>query len=91
MNECVHCIVSGRVHGVFYRASTQEQALRLGLKGWVRNMADGRVELKACGSEQQLKQLQDWLRQGPPDAQVNDVVCEEVEVFEGGDTFEVRY
>ena len=90
MNQCVHCIVSGRVQGVFYRAWTQEQALRLGLKGWVRNMADGRVELKACGSEQQLKQLQDWLSQGPPKSQVNEVVCEEVEILDSSDTFDVR-
>jgi acylphosphatase len=91
MNQCVHCIVSGHVQGVFYRAATQEQALRLGLKGWVRNMADGRVELVACGSEQQLKQLQDWLWQGPPKSQVNDVVCKEVVATDVGSDFEVRY
>jgi acylphosphatase len=76
---------------VFYRAATQEQASGLGLTGWVRNMADGRVELKACGSEQQLKQLQDWLWQGPPKSQVNGVVCEVLEAEEGSDTFELRY
>ncbi|WP_126453941.1 acylphosphatase [Sulfuriflexus mobilis] len=90
MKPCVHCIVSGHVQGVFYRAATQEQALSLGLKGWVRNLADGRVELKACGPAQQLQQLQDWLWQGPPHAQVNDVVCEEVEALEVSTTFEVR-
>ena len=91
MNECVHCIGSGRVQGVFYRAWTQEQALRTGLSGWVKNLPDGRVELKACGLEQQLKQLQDWLWQGPPKSQVNEVVCEVVEAGEGSDTFELRY
>jgi acylphosphatase len=54
-------------------------------------MADGRVELKACGSAQQLKQLQGRLRQGPPKAQVNEVVCEVVEAEVGSDTFELRY
>lgn len=91
MSRCVHCIVSGRVQGVFYRAATREQAAALGLTGWVRNMADGRVELKACGAGQQLKLLQDWLWQGPPHAQVNDVVCEVVDDAVAGNDFEVRY
>jgi acylphosphatase len=75
---------------VFYRAWTQEQALKLGLTGWVRNMADGRVELRACGPEQPLKQLHDRLRQGPPKSQVSDVECEVVEADVSSD-FEVRY
>jgi acylphosphatase len=76
---------------VFYRAWTQEQASGLGLTGWVRNTADGRVELKACGSEQPLKQLQDQLWQGPPKSQVNEVLCEKVDAGDAGSDFEVRY
>lgn len=91
MSLCVHCVVSGRVQGVFYRASTQEQALSLGLKGWVKNMGDGQVELKACGSAQHIKQLQDWLWQGPPNAQVNEVVCEDSDDVDVANNFEVRY
>lgn len=91
MSQCVHCIISGRVQGVFYRAETEEQALKLALKGWVRNMSDGRVELKACGSEQQLQQLQNWLWRGPTKAQVNKVVCEVVDDAVESNGFEVRY
>jgi len=91
MKQCVHCIVSGHVQGVFYRAATEEQAGRLGLSGWINNLPDGRVEVTACGNEQQLKQLQAWLWQGPPHAQVSEVVCEEVAAADVGNDFEVRY
>lgn len=91
MSRCVHCVVSGHVQGVFYRVATREQALVMGLTGWVRNMADGRVELKACGPEQQLKLLQDWLWQGPLHAQVSEVVCEVADAPVAGNDFEVRY
>lgn len=72
-----HFIVSGRVQGVWYRASTHKQATRLGLRGWVRNLADGRVELVAGGDQEALDQLQAWLWEGPPLAQVDLVLVEE--------------
>lgn len=62
--------VSGRVQGVFYRQSTQDKAVGLGLSGWVRNLPDGRVELVAAGSQPQLAALEAWLHQGPPRASV---------------------
>ena len=62
--------VSGRVQGVFFRASTREQALRLGLAGSATNLADGRVEVVASGSPAALTELEAWLRHGPPQAQV---------------------
>jgi len=80
----IHCIVSGRVQGVFFRASTQDIANRLGLKGWVKNRHDGAVELHACGEDKSLKQLQVWLSKGPADATVTDVVCETVGCHEVG-------
>ena len=73
---CIHCIVSGRVQGVFFRASTREQALSLGLSGEVRNLPDGRVAVTACGSQAALESLQQWLRAGPPQAAVSGVQCE---------------
>jgi acylphosphatase len=73
---CRRYVVSGQVQGVFYRASTEATARRLGLNGWVRNLPDGRVELVACGEEATLKQLEKWLWQGPPHAQVEQVQCE---------------
>lgn len=76
---CTRCLVSGRVQGVFYRAATQRKAQALGLTGWVRNLPNGRVELVASGTEHALRELQDWLWQGPPHAQVTDVRCEPAE------------
>ena len=74
--HCRHFWVSGRVQGVYYRATTRQQAQQLGLRGWVRNLKDGRVELIACGSEQALDQLCAWLWQGPDNAMVTDVIMQ---------------
>lgn len=63
--------VTGRVQGVWFRASTQERAAGLGLDGWVRNLADGRVEVLASGTEGQLERLEAFLREGPPGARVD--------------------
>ena len=67
---CVCCHVSGRVQGVCYRAATQEQARVLGLRGYARNLADGRVEVLVRGSAAAVDQLVDWLAEGPPMAKV---------------------
>lgn len=75
---CMRCLVAGRVQGVFFRASTRHQAQVLGLSGYAKNLADGRVEVLACGNPEQVAQLQDWLRQGPPSAQVTGLSCEPV-------------
>ena len=69
-------LISGRVQGVFYRASTREQALRLGLSGHARNLADGRVEVVAHGAPEALDALERWLWQGPPAAAVEQVARE---------------
>lgn len=70
---CLHGYVSGRVQGVYYRQSTQQQAERLGIDGWVRNLADGRVEVLLEGDEAVVRELQVWLHEGPPDAEVTAV------------------
>lgn len=70
-------LVSGRVQGVFYRASAREQALALGLDGHARNLPDGRVEVLASGSSMALEALERWLWQGPPAARVEAVVRED--------------
>ncbi len=79
MTKCIRCHVSGRVQGVFYRASTRREALRLGISGWARNLPDGRVEVLACGEEEALEALLAWLREGPPHARVEEVEWEPVE------------
>jgi len=66
-------LVSGKVQGVFFRASARNEALRLGLRGHARNLSDGRVEVIAHGSGDALHQLEQWLWQGPPAAKVEQV------------------
>jgi acylphosphatase len=77
---CRRCLVSGRVQGVFFRASTRQQAIALGVTGYARNLPDGRVEVLACGDESALQILQAWLREGPVGATVSGVQCEKVDV-----------
>lgn len=79
MTICVRCIVSGRVQGVFFRATTQRKALELNISGWARNLPDGRVEVLACGDEDKVRELQDWLWLGPQHANVTDVNVARVE------------
>lgn len=89
MKKAMHCYISGRVQGVCFRMATREQASLFGISGWVRNLPDGRVEVMACGEEERLQQLKDWLRQGPELAKVLDLECEEVE-YEEHEGFGIR-
>ena len=66
-------LISGRVQGVFYRASTRDTALRLGLKGWVRNLPDGTVEAVFEGPLVDLQNAVEWCREGPTGAAVRHV------------------
>ena len=70
---CVKFLVSGRVQGVFFRAATRDEALRLGLSGHARNLDDGRVEVVVRGDDSALADLERWLRVGPPLARVSGV------------------
>jgi acylphosphatase len=72
------CLVAGRVQGVFYRASAQARARSLGVTGYARNLADGRVEVLACGAPDAVQALCDWLWDGPPAAHVTAVDVEGV-------------
>ena len=83
MEVCVRCVVSGRVQGVWFRGSTRDKALYLGLCGYANNRADGRVEVLACGEQAAVDRLRSWLWQGPPQAYVTDVQCEAVAVPAG--------
>ncbi len=87
----VHAWISGRVQGVFYRASTHSEAVRLGLKGWVRNLPDGRVELVAEGPGEAVDALIAWCRQGPPAARVDGIEAVEEPVTGEFQDFSVRY
>lgn len=77
--KCLRCFVSGRVQGVYFRGSTQNEASKLGLVGYAKNLPDGRVEVLAFGNEESVAALQAWLWQGPSYAQVNDVQCETID------------
>ncbi|WP_375191311.1 acylphosphatase [Marinobacter sp.] len=66
-------LISGRVQGVYYRASTEQKASDLGLTGSARNLADGRVEVVAEGPEDRLQDLKSWCSDGPPEARVDDI------------------
>jgi acylphosphatase len=77
---CVHCYVTGKVQGVWFRASTAEQAKRLAITGWARNLPDGRVEVLACGEREKIAELVEWLKVGPPLASVTDFSSEELPV-----------
>lgn len=75
---CIHCYISGKVQGVWFRASTEAEAKRLGITGWVRNLTDGRVEVMACGEKEAILELHAWLQHGPKLANVSGVSCEEL-------------
>jgi acylphosphatase len=79
--ERVRLLVEGRVQGVGYRYSACAEARRLGISGWVRNRSDGRVELEAEGTREDVEQFLDWCRRGPAFAEVSrvDVLARENE------------
>jgi len=88
--KTIRIIVSGRVQGVFYRDSTERKALDLGLKGYVRNLSSGDVEIVVQGDEASKHALISWCREGPSHASVTEIAHEEFEASEYDD-FEVKY
>ena len=82
--------VEGRVQGVYFRASTVQEAKRLRLKGWVRNCPDGSVELIAEGERAMLEELEAWCRQGPAGAVVRQVNSSWQDVTNEFDAFLIR-
>ncbi|MCE2391361.1 MAG: acylphosphatase [Proteobacteria bacterium] len=82
-------LASGSVQGVFFRESTRRCALDLGVRGWVRNLPDGRVEAVFEGPEARVAEALDFVRRGPPLARVVSVEVSE-EAPRGSERFEVR-
>jgi acylphosphatase len=74
------CLVSGRVQGVYYRASAQQRARAAGIAGHARNLEDGRVEVLAYGDERLVLEFIDWLWVGPSAAKVTQVIVEVIEL-----------
>mgnify|MGYP002629708967 CR=1 FL=1 len=82
--------IHGRVQGVWFRGSTQDHAVALGLKGWVRNCPDGTVELVAEGPRDHLEALLAWCHRGPSGARVERVESTWTAAEGGFDDFAVR-
>lgn len=74
--EVRRLVITGKVQGVWYRASMAQEAQRLGVTGWVRNRADGSVEAMVAGTPEQVAAIMNWARRGPPAAQVEHVAVE---------------
>ena len=87
--KALYIRVHGRVQGVWFRASAQNKARELELKGWVRNAPDGSVEIHAEGTGEHLDQFVIWCRQGPPSAEVSRLDNDSV-AMENFQTFEIR-
>ena len=79
--------IRGKVQGVFFRASTRTEALRLGLRGYARNLADGSVEVLSVGDDDAIAALEHWLQHGPPHARVDEVRRTDADGADAGDGF----
>ena len=86
----VHVMISGKVQGVWFRASTQQKAETLGITGWVRNTREGNVEAVFEGTEDAVQQMVAWCHHGPPLSKVTHVVVQDEPASSTFDTFMVR-
>ena len=87
----VKLIVSGKVQGVFFRHYTRQQALKLGLRGYVRNLVNGDVEIIAQGDSPQVDRLIEWAKFGSPAAEVNNLKLEVMSNEDEFQDFAIRY
>lgn len=87
----IHIFVTGRVQGVFFRQSTKVMAIKNNVKGWVRNLDDGRVEIVAQGETQDIDNLAHWCKTGPANSRVDEFELSEENISDEFETFEVRY
>lgn len=90
MKRAIHCLVSGHVQGVSFRASASERAHELGVSGWGRNLPDGRVEVLAAGEDDALEAFREWLDHGPSAARVDRVEEAETDSGDAPVGFEIR-
>ena len=86
-----YVLISGRVQGVWYRASTKNKAEQLGLKGWVRNTNDGNVEAVFEGEEKIVEKMINWCHQGPSLAKVDKIRITKQNDIKNYDEFLIKY
>jgi len=91
MNMRVHIIVDGRVQGVCFRMYARQEAGRLGLTGWVKNLRNGTVEVVAEGQEKDLARLVAWCRTGPSYATVTGLTEKYLDATGEFDSFRIAY
>lgn len=85
-----HCFFSGKVQGVFFRANTRDKAQEKGVKGWVKNLRDGRVEAVFEGPEKKVDEVIEFCKENQPHARVDDVDIEEEEPTGQFDSFRIK-
>lgn len=91
MKSNVLVVISGRVQGVWFRASTKQKAEQLGLTGWVRNTSEGNVEAVFEGDENLIQEMLEWCHHGPPLANVENVEVKNQEPTNAFDGFSIKY
>ncbi|CCO22549.1 acylphosphatase [Maridesulfovibrio hydrothermalis] len=90
MIRSYHCVVTGKVQGVFFRAWVSDQAAALKLGGWTRNLDEGKVEVLMQGDETNIAEMRTRLLVGPPLSQVKDLKCEWIDYDTEHKAFEIR-
>lgn len=83
--KTIRLVIKGKVQGVFYRATAEDIAKELGVKGRVRNLPDRNVEITATATEEILQKFINWCKQGPPKAKVEEVVIEDLDLQQFND------
>ncbi|HEB37156.1 MAG TPA: acylphosphatase [Thermoplasmatales archaeon] len=86
-----HVLISGKVQGVWLRANAKDKARQLNIKGWVRNLPDGRVEAVFQGEKEMVEEMIKWCHKGPPLAEVENVEVEWKEPEEEFEDFSILY
>jgi acylphosphatase len=91
MRARAHIFISGTVQGVFFRFRTMREARKYGVNGWVRNTLDGRVEAVLEGEEENVKEIVEFCKRGPPGARVTSVDVVWERFSDEFKDFEIRY
>ena len=91
MKKGVHLKISGKVQGVWYRGTTKQKAQELGIKGWVKNTADGCVEAVFVGEDKIVNEMISWCYKGPPLAKVKSIEIINENINQDFDDFSVKY